>query len=70
MKRSNVLGADKKTIEYQLALKKAEYTAAMKQGKVFNELKEIFLEIKALQQRLDADRSDATKMKTQMRTAS
>lgn len=70
MKRSDFLGADMKSLELQLALKRAEYAGAMKQGQVFNELKKIFLEIKELQFALQELHKEATTINAEMRTAS
>jgi len=70
MKRSDFLGTDMKSLELQLALKRAEYEDAMKQGQVFNELKKIFLEIKDLQRSLQEQHKGATTINTEMRTAS
>jgi hypothetical protein len=52
MNRANVLGADKQVVEYQLAMKKAEYANAIKSGQIFSDLKKIFLEMKDLQLKL------------------
>lgn len=52
MNRANVLGADKQVVEYQLAMKKAEYVNAIKSGQIFSDIKKIFLEMKALQHKL------------------
>jgi hypothetical protein len=68
MNRSNVLGADISVVEYQLAQKKAEYLNAIKKGEVFSELKKIFLEVKALQHRLQDVRSKS--INADLRTAS
>jgi hypothetical protein len=70
MKRSDFLGTDMKSVELQLALKRAEYVDAMKQGQVFNDLKKIFLEIKDLQRTLQDLHEGATTINTEMRTAS
>jgi hypothetical protein len=70
MKRSDFLGTDMKSLELQLALKRAEYVDAMKQGKVFNDLKKIFLEIKDLQHTLQELHKGATTINAEMRTAS
>ena len=70
MKRSEVLGVDLKFVEHQLTLKRAEYEAAMKQGQVFNDLKKIFLEIKALQHTLQEHHRERSTIPAEMRTAS
>ena len=69
MKRSDFLGTDLKSVEHQLALKRAEYLSALKQGQVFNELKKIFLEIKELQRMLQELHKEAAIL-AEMRTAS
>jgi hypothetical protein len=70
MKRSDVLGADMKSVAQQLALKRAEYVDAMKEGQVFNDLKKIFLEIKELQHKLQGPPKETSPIQAEMRTAS